>query len=68
MGSALLYSWNDNKTFNISVIDPNTYKILKRKYSKKISIYKSAEEIKNDNKFDIILFAVKPQILGKVFS
>ena len=66
MGSALLVSWYKKKSFNFSVIDPNNYKKIKQKYSKKISTYKSMNEISNINKFDIIVFAIKPQIAKQV--
>ena len=66
MGSALLSSWYQ-KTNNIfSVVDPKNYKKLKKKYKKRFTAYKSLEEINNLKEFDIILFAVKPQIAEKV--
>lgn len=67
MGSALLESWSRKKIFKISVIDPITYKSLRRQYSKKIAFYKNISKVKNPKNFDIIIFAVKPQIVAKVF-
>jgi len=68
MGSALLSAWHRKTSYNISVVDPKTHIILKNKYNKKISIYKSTEEINNIKKFDIIIFAVKPQVAKKALS
>ncbi len=66
MGSALLESWNKKTNYNFSVIEPKHYSSLKKKYSKKINFFKSFEEIKNIKKYDIIVFAIKPQIAEKV--
>ena len=66
MGSALLDAWYKNTSFKFSIIDPKTHKELKKKYNKRVSIYKSIKEINNVNQFNIIIFAVKPQIVQKV--
>ena len=68
MGSNLLKQWVQKKSYNISVIDPKTYRVLKKKYSKKISIYKSIDNIKNIEIYKIIIFAVKPQNIDKIIS
>ncbi len=68
MGSALLFSWLKKTSFNFSVIDPYNYKNIKQKFSKKISTFKTIDEIYDINKFDIIIFAIKPQIAKKVIE
>ena len=66
MGSALLKSWN-NKTSNyFSVVDPIKHRILKKTYKRRVSVYKSIDKIQNLKQFDIIFFAVKPQVATKV--
>ena len=66
MGSALLSAWY-NKTSNyFSVVDPNRHVILKRIYKRRVSVFKSISKIQNIQQFDIIIFAVKPQIAIKV--
>ena len=66
MGSALLASWHNKTTFSFTVVDPNNYKRIKKKYAKKVSTFKTIDEIKNINKFNIIVFAIKPQIARQV--
>ena len=68
MGSALLDVWYRKIPFKISVIDPKTHKILKKKYTKKVLIYKSIEEINDIKQFNAIILAVKPQIAKKAVS
>ncbi len=61
MGSSLLRSWVSSKKYEISVIDPIKYtKIKKNKFYNKIFMYKSFVQINNFQKFDFIIFAVKP--------
>ncbi len=69
MGTALVKSWFNLKFYSFTVIDPLNYKKLKHniksskiKFSDKIPLQK---EIK---KFDLIIFAVKPQIADKVLT
>ena len=68
MGSALLSAWVNILLFKISIIDPLKYLKLKKKYSKKITVYKSIEEVRNINEFHIIIFAVKPQIAKSIIN
>ena len=66
MGSALLNAWH-NKTSNyFSVVDPNKHITLRRAYKRKVSVFKSIDKIQNIQQFDIIIFAIKPQIATKV--
>jgi len=66
MGSALLNAWYSKTSNNFTVIDPNKYKILRKTFRRRVSTFKSIEMIKNIQQFDIIIFAVKPQIASKV--
>ncbi|MDG2413047.1 MAG: pyrroline-5-carboxylate reductase [Hyphomicrobiales bacterium] len=70
MGGSLLKGLiaNNELHFDISVVEPNLTKdnndlILKNK----IDYFQSIEDIKEPN-FDIILFAVKPQVINEVCS
>ena len=69
MGSALLDAWQNLKSYKFTVIDPFNYKILKKKFSSsKISFCKSVKEIQNISEFNIIIFAIKPQVAKKVLK
>ena len=68
MGSALLDAWNRKADFNISVIDPNNYNNLKKKYNNKVKIYSSFKSLKKLTEFNIIIFAIQPQIAKEVVS
>ena len=69
MGSALLNAWMNLKSHSFTVIDPQRYNDLKKKfYKKKITFI---DKIPNQNeikKFNIIIFAIKPQIAKKVLN
>ena len=63
MGSSLLNSWYKIKTNNFTIVDPKNYKLIKKKYRNyKIDSYKSINNINNISKFNIVIFAIKPQI------
>jgi len=69
MGQALLRSWTNSNIKNIkdiSVIDPNVHKNNNKIFN--LKLYKSPKEIKNINNFDIIFFAVKPQVINQVIK
>ncbi len=69
MGSALLSSWIELKSFSFSVVDPLNYNELKKKYyKKKIQFFNETPNQNQIKKFDIIIFAIKPQIAKKVLS
>ena len=68
MGSALLASWYENTSFSFVVIDPKNYRSIKKKYSKKISTFKTIDAIQDINIFNIIIFAIKPQIAKQVIT
>ena len=68
MGSALLASWYNKTSFRFGVIDPKNYKNIKNKYSKKVLTFKTIEAIPNINKYNIIIFAIKPQIAERVIA
>lgn len=69
MGSALLNSWLDLKTYSLSVVDPFNFIKLKTKYrNEKVRVYNDTPNQKQIKQFDIIIFAVKPQVSKKVIS
>ena len=68
MGPALLNSWHNITSNYFSVVDPNKYVILRRTYKRRVSIFKSIDKIQNTQQFNIIIFAVKPQIARKVMK
>ena len=69
MGTALVQSWLNLNSYSFTVVDPFNFKKLKNKFNnKKINILNKAPKQKEVNKFDIIIFAVKPQIAHRVLS
>ena len=68
MGSALLKTWHNKTSNSFSVVDPNKYVILRRTFKRRVSLFKSIDEIRNTHQFDIIIFAVKPQVATKVMK
>ena len=68
MGSALLSAWYKKTSNYFSVVDPNKHITLRKTYKRKVSVFKSIDEIQNIQQFDIIIFAVKPQIATKVMK
>ena len=68
MGSALLKSWSSNTNFSFIVVDPNQYKGINKKFKTKVQAYKSIYEVKDSKKIDIVIFAVKPQVIEDVMK
>ena len=69
MGSALADAWLDLKSYSITIIDPFNYKNLKKKYNnKKIQLLDKTPNQNKIIKYDIIIFAVKPQVAEKVIN
>jgi len=69
MGSALLNAWMDLKSYSFTIVDPFNYEKLKKKYyNKKIIFLNKTPNQDQIKKFDIIIFAIKPQIAKKVIS
>ena len=67
MGTALVKSWVNLNSYSFTVVDPFNFKKLKNKFNnKKIEIVNKAPIQKEIKKFDIIIFAVKPQIADRV--
>ena len=69
MGSALLEAWKGLKNYKFTVVDPFNYKLIYNKFkSGKIEVTK---KVPNNNKisdFDIVIFAIKPQVANKVLN
>jgi len=68
MGSALLSSWFKKTSDSFVIVDPYQYKALNKKFKFRVVAYESIKKIKNMNQFNIIIFAVKPQIAEKVMK
>ena len=67
MGTALVKSWLNLNSYSLTVVDPFNFKKLKNKFNnKKIKILNKVPIQKEIEKFDIIIFAVKPQIADRV--
>ncbi len=70
MGSSLLLGWvNDKKlNFEITVIDPVSSKDLENYYSLKnnINFFKSVKNLDKNYIAELVVLAVKPQIISKV--
>ena len=59
----------DLKFYSLTVVDPLNYKKLKKKYhKKKIQFFNKTPSQSHICKFDIIIFAIKPQDAKKVIS
>ena len=68
MGSALLKAWHKKTSDYFTIIDPVQYKELNKIYKKRLSAFRSIEDIKKTESFNIIIFAVKPQIAKMVVA
>ena len=68
MGSALLKVWCTNKKNKFFIIDPLNYKKNNYLNKKNVIFYSSINNFKSINLIDIIIFAVKPQVLEAVLK
>ena len=68
MGSALLTAWSSKTNNHFSVVDPVKYKKINKKFNKKIHAFKTLNQVRDFLLFDVIIFAVKPQIAKKVLE
>ena len=67
MGSSLLNSWIGINSFSFTVVDPLNFKKLKNNYHKKnVQVYENTPNQNQIKKFDIIIFAIKPQVIKQV--
>mgnify|MGYP001173440383 CR=1 FL=1 len=69
MGSALLSLWSKNKLYKFTIVDPLRYKTIRSKFiNKRVQSIASAKEIKNSEYIDIVVLAVKPQVIKKALK
>ena len=69
MGSALLDAWLDLKLYSFDVVDPFNFKILNKKYLKNnVRVFNETPTQIEIIKYDIIIFAIKPQVASKVIA
>ncbi len=68
MGSSLLKAWHQQTSNDFTIIDPKQYNKLNKTYKKRVLAFNDFEKIKNTQHFDIIIFAIKPQIVNKVMK
>ena len=68
MGSALLQAWLQQKKIYFYVVDPFNYKKINNKKYSKVKAYKSLLDIKDISSIDIVIFAIKPQIISRVLK
>jgi len=68
MGSALLTAWSSKTNNQFSVVDPVKYKKINKKFNKKIHAFKTLNQVRDFLLFDVIIFAVKPQIAKRVLE
>jgi len=68
MGSSLLRAWHKKTSDHFTIIDPKQYNKLNRTYKKKVLAFDNIDKIKSTRHFDIIIFAVKPQIANKAMK
>ena len=68
MGSALLHAWLQQKNIYFYVVDPFNFKKINKKKYNKVKVYKSLLDIKDISSIDIVIFAIKPQIISEVLK
>jgi len=68
MGSALLKAWTLTTNNSFVVIDPIQYQKINTNYNSKVKALKSVNELKNVKLFDVVIFAVTPQISENVLK
>ena len=69
MGSALLDAWLDLKFYSFDVVDPLNCKTLSKKYfKKKVKIFNKTPIQSQIKQYDIIIFAVRPQVISKIID
>ena len=68
MGSALLKSWISKTNSLFTVIDPVQFRNINKVFKKRVIAVKSILEVKNISEFNLIIFAIKPQIAEEVLK
>ena len=69
MGSALVTSWINSKKYSLTIIDPNKFNLLKKKYYKaNVTVLKKISNSESNKIFDFIIFAIKPLDLNIILN
>ena len=69
MGTALIKSWKNLNLYSFTIVDPyNHIKLQNIFKNKNIEVLNKTPEQREIKKFDLIIFAVKPQVVDKVLS
>mgnify|MGYP006099357401 FL=1 len=67
MGSALLQTWSKTN-FKFSVVDPVKYKIINKNFNLNIKAFETLNRVNDILTYNIIIFAIKPQIIDNVLK
>ena len=68
MGSALLKSWLSKTNSLFTIIDPVQFRSINKAFNKRVIAVKSILEVKKISEFNLIIFAIKPQITEEVLK
>ena len=68
MGSAILNTLHKTSKDNFIVVDPINFVKIKKKYKKRLESYKSIDQVKDLTKYNIVIFAVKPQVIENIMK
>jgi len=69
MGSALLSSWKEAKRYQLYVVDPIKYNLIKKKHkSKFIKTFKSVLFLPSNTDYDFVVLAMRPIDLDKALN
>ena len=68
MGSSLLKAWSSKTDNTFVVVDPLQQSTINKKFKRNVKAVKSILDLKNIYIFDVIVFAIKPQIAEEVLK
>tara|TARA_A100001011_G_scaffold104086_1_gene110138 strand:- start:1647 stop:2456 length:810 start_codon:yes stop_codon:yes gene_type:complete len=69
MGDALLSSWKEAKRYQLNVVDPIKYNLIKKKHkSKFIKTFKSVLSLPNNTNYDFVVLAMRPVDLDNALN